>query len=76
MKIVAGILRKIDFKVNNTKHIPFLGFKKSNNSPKGVRKMAQSRIESNRRLPLTSFDHIDDEIIDKGIFDIHSNKAK
>lgn len=49
-----------------------LKYKESQNSPKTSRNQAQSRVESYHRLPMTTFDNIDDEIINKGLFDIHS----
>lgn len=49
-----------------------LKYKESRNSPKTSRNLVQSRVESYHRLPMTTFDNIDDEIIDKGLFDIHS----
>jgi len=41
-------------------------YKESKNSPQSIRKLALSRIESNHRNPLTSFDRYDDEILKAG----------
>lgn len=53
-----------------------LKLKSMKKSPRAGRKVAQSRIESYHRQPLTTFDHVDDEIVDQGIFDIKSTRAK
>ncbi|CAI2360499.1 unnamed protein product [Moneuplotes crassus] len=49
--------------------------KNMQNSPKFGRKLFQARVEGYLRQPLTNFDHMDDEIINSGIFDLKSSKA-
>lgn len=76
-KYYGGQSRNHKMKIIQSKqHLVYsiLRFKNKKTSPKSGRRMAQSRVESNRRLPLTSFDHIDDEIINSGILNIQSNQ--
>jgi hypothetical protein len=49
-----------------------LKYKESMNAPRTTRNQTQSRVESYHRLPMTTFDNIDDEIVNKNIFDMHS----
>ncbi|CAI2360239.1 unnamed protein product [Moneuplotes crassus] len=67
--------KRTDFISKKHQAYSILKLKDMKKSSKSSRNLPKSRVEKYLRHPLTNFDHIDDEIVNKGIFDLKSSKA-